>query len=507
MNRVITRLDELPRGASLITGQDGTFQTCPGLAALSDGQTAWILAKPDLFDSTEIFALRNELENAGYAVEAVWRVDPSVIDALSQTHTIEETETESDTHEEFGQIVNQALEMGASDVHLRYRSRSGAVWFRIDKLLHHHRDMPAARIHSMAQAVYNTLADTDSKSDTAFNPRAPQDASVPWPSAENVKVRIRYQTLPQYPSGYDCVLRLLRTDAHLPTEFADLGFSALQTEMLNRVATTSKGLVVICGVTGSGKTTTLRALLYQVSQARPDFLIRTAENPPEHIIPGASQTPVTARHSEGGYSQIIKALLRSDPDVLMVGEINNQPTAELVRDTVLSGHPVFSTVHASDPFAIVERLEELGLKRSVLGNPGFFSALIHQELLPQLCRHCRVPYVPEEHPELSDRLERKARELEIEKSLTTLYDVGPGCANCHERGISGVTAAAQIVLPNLEIKRAVSRGDDHEARSIWRNLQDRDQTALEHAFRKMFEGHIAPRHLEYVFGQLKVSKS
>lgn len=507
MKPVITRLDELPRGASLITGQDATFRVCPGLAALSDGQTAWILAKPELFDSTEIFALRNELEQAGYAVEAVWRVDPSVIDALSQSVTVEESETESDTHEEFGSIISLALEMGASDVHLRYRNRSGSIWFRIDKLLHQIRDMPAARIHSMAQAVYNTLADADSKSDTAFNPRSPQDASVPWPSAENVKVRIRYQTLPQYPSGYDCVLRLLRTDAHLPTAFAELGFTLPQVDMLNQVATTSKGLVVICGVTGSGKTTTLRALLYQVSQARPDFLIRTAENPPEHIIPGASQTPVTARHSEGGYSQIITALLRSDPDVLMIGEINNHSTAELVRDTVLSGHPVFSSVHASDPFAIVERLEELGLKRSVLGNPGFFSALIHQELLPLLCRHCRVPYEPDKNPELSTRLDQKAEDIGLSVDLNALYDVGSGCPNCHERGISGVTASAQIVLPNIAIKRAVAKGDDHEARSIWRNIEDRDLTALEHAFQKMIEGRIAPRHLEYVFGQLKVTDS
>ncbi len=195
---------------------------------------------------------------------------------------------------------------------------------------------------------------------------------------------------------------LIIQDSKQPLTLEQLGYNKKLTMGIRQSIAQPVGLTIIAGTTGSGKSTTLQnILLSKINDRNGEIKVITVEDPPEYFIPGATQVPVI-RDSEGnaatGFGKAIKAAMRSDPDVIMVGEIRDNQSATLTVQAVQSGHQVFSTIHAQSALGILNRIENLGVTRDILGSPEFIAGLIYQKLLPVLCPHCSTKLVEDNIP-------------------------------------------------------------------------------------------------------------
>lgn len=274
-------------------------------------------------------------------------------------------------------IVLEAVFRNASDIHLEPYAVPGSdmtrlcVRFRIAGVLEFYRMYEGTVVDQLVRRI-KVLAELN-----AEETRLCQDGRFIWQSAEKtdpgLKRDIRVSCIPVW-NGESVVMRLLRTMEE-PPELAELGFSAVQQGALSRILKKKSRLVIVSGPTGSGKTTTLAALLSVL--AGDGKKIVTLEDPVEYRIPGVSQVEV---HEEGGlgFQEVLKRVFRHDPDVLMIGEIRDEQSARTAVRAALTGHLVFATMHASNACAAVVRLQDLGIPPYLVSS--VFGAVIAQEL-------------------------------------------------------------------------------------------------------------------------------
>jgi type II secretory ATPase GspE/PulE/Tfp pilus assembly ATPase PilB-like protein len=329
-------------------------------------------------------------------------------------------------------LLKRALLAGSSDVHLLPQEQGLLVRIRVDGVLH---DLDEIQEAASLKAIsrVKVLAGLD----VADHQKA-QDGRF---SFDDVDVRVA--VLPTV-SGEGLVLRLLRTDSKPPSLTA-LGLSNAMQMDLERVIARPNGLLLVSGPTGAGKSTTLYAAL--VDMNRPEVSTVTVEDPVEYRLPRAFQIQVSEKRGLT-FPTALRTILRSDPDIVMVGEIRDAVTAKLAIDAALSGHFVLSTLHSDDTIRTLTRLEEMGIARYLITTA--VSAVLAQRLVRRLCPHCREAY----EPAAAERAQ-----LAYEGSL--LYRAH-GCDEC-TRGYRGRIGIFELLRMSEEVALAVSREEHSDA--------------------------------------------
>ena len=327
-------------------------------------------------------------------------------------------------------LLFQAVKDGASDIHVEPYERSLAVRFRIDGILH---DVlaPPARLHAALASRVKIMAGLD-----IAERRLPQDGRMQVRVAgRDVDVRV---SLVPTAFGERVVLRLLDRAAAL-RDLPSLGLAPATAAAMERLLGQSHGIVLVTGPTGSGKTTTLYAALGHLASGERNIM--TIEDPIEHQLRGIGQLQANSRIGLG-FAAGLRAVLRQDPDVILVGEIRDRETVEIAMQAALTGHLVFSTLHTNDACSAVTRLLDMGVEPFLLSSSVL--GILAQRLVRGLCATCRTEGPPTD----------EERRLLGSAAPALLSHAGPGCAACRGTGYRGRLAVHEL-LPVDDAVRAL----------------------------------------------------
>jgi type II secretory ATPase GspE/PulE/Tfp pilus assembly ATPase PilB-like protein len=355
-------------------------------------------------------------------------------------------------------IITDAHAQKASDIHIETDPAEGLsrVRLRKDGELEEYLRVPA----DLRAALVSRLK-VMSKLDISER-RRPQDGKINFADFSALKLELRVAILPTHDGLEDVVLRLLASSK--PTPLAQLGLSARDEEIVNRLAQRPYGLILACGPTGSGKTTTLHSLLAEINTE--SRKIWTAEDPIEITQPGLRQLQVNPKIGLS-FAQAMRAFLRADPDVIMIGEVRDEETARIAIEASLTGHLVLSTLHTNNAAESVVRLLDLGMDPMNFGDS--LIAIIAQRLVRALCRDCRraVPLPPERFGVLVQqyvdgtgltREQGQARLLEA-GGWTSVAEAcvheAVGCPHCHGKGHKGRMGIYEVLQGTPEIKHSI----------------------------------------------------
>lgn len=409
---------------------------------------------------------------------------------------------------DFVDIVYRAAEQKVSDIHVVVADHT-TVLFRISgsmqTILEYDKNWGEAFVRSVfasADISDSNYAQNEFQAGQKLGStplRGEKDLYLP----ENV-LSIRLQFNPIAFGTRYLVMRLLYANSSSSSadNLKELGFSDYEDEKLYKMRSFPTGLCIIAGPTGSGKSTTLqRVMIKMLKEKNYELNLITVEDPPEYPIPGARQMPVTnattEEEKEAAFNLALAASLRSDPDAIMVGEIRTLSSAELTFKAALSGHNVWSTLHANSAPAIINRLLDMGIDPFKLKDPELIRGLLSQRLFKKLCPKCREPISRHpEHPSYK-RVENALGRYGIEQS----YIKGAGCAFCGGKGIVGRIVASEIILPDSKFLEKIVSGNKGEAVHYWTSELS-GRTLKEDAIEKMLRGIIAVDEVERWCGML-----
>jgi type IV pilus assembly protein PilB len=335
-------------------------------------------------------------------------------------------------------LITQAIQDRASDIHLEPTESDLRVRFRIDGVLHEVMRSPKA-IQSGVISRLKIMADIN-----IAERRIPQDGRLSV-NAHGRKIDLRVATLPTV-WGEKVVMRILdNSTARL--DLTDLGFSEGNFERYGRSFNKPYGMILVTGPTGSGKSTTLYATLNIVS--RPEVNVITVEDPVEYRLPGINQ--VQTNNKAGlTFASALRSILRSDPDIVLIGEIRDHETGQIAVEAALTGHLVLSTLHTNDAPSAVTRLTEMGIEPFLVGSA--LDAVLAQRLARKLCSKCKEPYTPTQ-----ELLAQSRFPWDDGRPLPELYRP-IGCPACAKTGYKGRLALHEVMLVSEEVERlAVER--------------------------------------------------
>jgi type IV pilus assembly protein PilB len=330
-------------------------------------------------------------------------------------------------------LITQAIQDRASDIHLEPTERDLRVRFRIDGVLHEIMRSPK-NIQSGVISRLKIMADIN-----IAERRVPQDGRLSV-NAHGKKIDLRVATLPTV-WGEKVVMRVLdNTTAML--KLSDLGFSDSNYERYSQSFTKPYGMILVTGPTGSGKSTTLYATLNIVS--RPEINVITVEDPVEYRIPGINQVQV---NNKAGltFAGALRSILRSDPDVVLIGEVRDHETAQIAIEAALTGHLVLTTLHTNDAPSAVTRLVEMGIEPFLVGSA--LDCVLAQRLARRLCPKCKEAYVP-----TRQFLEDSRFPWSPDEEPPTLYRP-IGCSACSKTGYKGRLALHEVMAVTEDIER------------------------------------------------------
>ncbi|HET6718652.1 MAG TPA: GspE/PulE family protein [Rhodocyclaceae bacterium] len=336
-----------------------------------------------------------------------------------------------------------AFEQRASDIHVEPRREQGIVRFRIDGVLHQVYQIPMSVLTAMTSRI-KLLGRMD-----VIEKRRPQDGRIKTRTPAGLEIELRLSTLPTA-FGEKLVMRIFDPDV-LVRDFADLGFSAEDLTRWQAMTSRPNGIILVTGPTGSGKTTTLYSTLKQL--ATPEVNVCTIEDPIEMIEPAFNQMQI--QQSIGlTFADGVRALMRQDPDIIMVGEIRDLETAEMAIQAALTGHLVLSTLHTNDAPSAITRLLDLGVPHYLIG--GTVLGVMAQRLVRTLCPHCKKPVgLREDDRAIWDRLVNPWKAA-APQSLSQ----AAGCLECRRTGFSGRVGLYEIMLMTPEIRKLIGPATD-----------------------------------------------
>ncbi|MBO7257988.1 MAG: Flp pilus assembly complex ATPase component TadA, partial [Alphaproteobacteria bacterium] len=294
------------------------------------------------------------------------------------------------------------------------------------------------------------------------------------------------------------VMRLLydEDDSDTAGDLSMLGFEPEEVETFYRLRAIPTGIVVVAGPTGSGKSTTLqRNMISMLKERNYELNLITVEDPPEYPIPGARQMPVTNAATEElkdrEFTKALAASLRSDPDALMIGEVRTLAAADLAFRGALSGHNVWTTLHANSAPAILMRLKDMGVEDFKLQDPSIMKGLLSQRLFRKICPYCRIRARDRLDNPAVGRLHQAFGDIGVELS----YLRGPGCKHCEFRGVKGRTVVGEFVLPDGTFLDLMLRGESKKALDYW-VTELNGRTLKEAAQERMLKGIIDIEEVE-----------
>jgi general secretion pathway protein E len=380
-------------------------------------------------------ALQRAFERSGAAVDAVDDLGEAV-DLETASAGLPEDLLDSQDDAPIIRLLNalltQAIEEGASDVHVEPLETRLVIRYRVDGIL---RDVvePPAALTARLVARIKVMARLN-----IAERRVPQDGRISLRLAGRL-IDIRVSTLPTY-YGERVVMRILEKD-HGPMTLEQIGMSSEVSTALKKLIRSPHGIFLVTGPTGSGKTTTLYAALQQVRS--PGVNIITIEDPVEYDLEGIGQTPVNNKTGMS-FARGLRAILRQDPDVIMVGEIRDLETAQVSVQASLTGHLVFSTLHTNDAVGSITRLMDMGVEPYLVASS--LLGVMAQRLVRKLCTDCR-------ELRAADEGERQLLGLENTDPVDIYYP--RGCEKCSYTGYRGRTGIYELMIINDTMQRLI----------------------------------------------------
>lgn len=335
------------------------------------------------------------------------------------------------------QLLDYAAKTKASDIHIEPEETQTRVRYRLDGILHEKIILPK-KVHDALVSRIKILASLkiDEK-------RLPQDGRFSFQFA-NQPIDLRISTVPTV-FGEKVVMRLLPKSAKPPT-LQELGFRASALKGIESQLTRPHGIILVCGPTGSGKTTTLYSVLSKISTTKVNIV--TIEDPVEYHILGANQ--VQANPGIGlTFANALRSFLRQDPNIILVGEIRDTETADLAIQAALTGHEVFSTLHTNSAAGALPRLLDMGVEPFLLASA--INAVEGQRILRKVCTSCRYPYSPP--PEVEQNIRQVLGPLAPSGQLQ-LYK-GKGCNECGNLGYLGRVGIYEVLVVSEKISRLI----------------------------------------------------
>ncbi len=375
------------------------------------------------------------------AIERYSRTSVNVEQSAEDEIEIEEVAAEVDDDAEkpavrlVNLIFNQAVRAGASDVHIEPQEKSTRVRLRIDGVLHNAMQ-PPKRLHASLVSRIKVMANMD-----IAERRVPQDGRVSL-KIDDKTVDVRVATLPTA-YGEKVTMRLLNRSGKL-ISLEELGFPLPELEKYRRIVQMPYGMVLVTGPTGSGKSTTLYATLSVVNSVGKNII--TVEDPIEYRLDGLNQVQVNVRAGLT-FANGLRSILRSDPDIIMIGEIRDAETARIAVESALTGHLVFSTIHTNDAAGAITRLGDMGIETFLTASS--LTAVVAQRLARILCPHCKQAYEITREQLLTNIPDFPL--CEGEEKLT-LYR-SKGCFRCSNTGYKGRVGVYELLLVNEEIRQ------------------------------------------------------
>ncbi len=376
---------------------------------------------------------------------------------------------------DFLSVISRAAIHKVSDIHVVVAD-STLILFRINGMMERELEYSKEWGEAFVRAAFASADISDANYAKNEFQGAQKLGSTPL-RGTNGKLRlphnilaIRLQFNPIAFGSQYLVMRLLYADDNPngESDLRSLGLGAREIDLFYRLRANATGLKIIAGPTGSGKSTTLqRNMIKLLQEHKGEINVITVEDPPEYPIPGARQMPVTNASTEEEkdeeFTKALSAALRSDPDVLMVGEIRTLSAASLVFRGALSGHSVWTTLHANSAPAIITRLRDMGVRHYMLEDPEIMKGLVSQRLFRKICPYCRVSIKDKKSSESYKRLKTALGDFGVENT----YMRGPGCKFCGGKGVIGRMSVPEIILPDAYFLRLMIDGRTKEAIDYW----------------------------------------
>lgn len=378
-----------------------------------------------------------------YANPAETKIDPDETDDIQSAPAVRLTNS----------IINQAITTNASDIHIEPFETYVSVRYRVDGVL-----FESNRIPENLYSAVSTRIKIMSGMNIAEK-RVPQDGRIEM-EINDKSYDFRVSSLPTV-FGEKIVIRVLdRTTFNYNRE--KLGFTSGENGLMDKIIHMPYGIVLLTGPTGSGKTTTLYTLLNEVNT--PDKNIVTVEDPVEYMLEGINQVQV---NNKAGltFAAGLRSILRQDPDIIMIGEIRDEETAQIAVRAAITGHLVLSTLHTNDAPGAITRLVDMGIEPYLAADAVV--GVIAQRLVRRLCASCKTSY-------MSDENEMKI--LNIDKPVSLYKE--EGCPVCHGSGYKGRTAIHEVMPVEREIRRIIERRG---------NAEELRETAVKEGMVNLFE--------------------
>ena len=390
-------------------------------------------------DVKPVVATRNDIVAA---IDRYYRAGEELDDLTTELDVFEEEEDLSKVKEitedapivrYVNLLITQAIQDRASDIHLEPTEQDLRVRYRIDGVLHEVMRSPRA-IQSGVISRLKIMADIN-----IAERRIPQDGRLSV-TAHGKKVDLRVATLPTV-WGEKVVMRILdNSTARMDLE--DLGFSPFNFGVFSKSYIKPYGMILVTGPTGSGKSTTLYATLNVVN--KPEVNIITVEDPVEYRLPGINQVQVNNKAGLN-FAAALRSILRSDPDIVLIGEIRDHETAQIAIEASLTGHLVLSTLHTNDAPSAITRLTEMGIEPFLVGSA--VDCVLAQRLARRLCSKCKEPYEP-----TAEQLEKIGYRPRPDDPTATFFRP-VGCSNCAKTGYKGRLALHEVMAMDDDIER------------------------------------------------------
>lgn len=524
-----TAVDQLPKWRSLIQGvvREADRERCVVLDL--EFSTVLVLGTSEFYAGGAYNGLANAIANKSLSIDKPVTTTPEVIQELIRLNDQRSRRTsgsvaikDEDRHLAlYNDLVKGAFAIKASDVHFEIdtTAQRSNVRLRMYGRMRDWKSFETKLLTDAVAAAFNAM----SKKGTASGASWTQDRSLSTMTEHTIKdtkVNGRFSTYPVI-TGIDVVVRLLESDprAVRVASLEELGYSPTQIEeQLQNALGRNSGLIAVAGMTGSGKSTTLKTLM-DLLPNKHQLKRYSVEDPVEYIMPGVRQFSIQ-RGSDDKEEDVrrkflsaLRMLVRMDPDAVMIGEIRDKESGDIAAEMVQTGHRVLTTVHGDGAIDVLSRLTGRGINMpaEMLATRKFLSAVMYQRLMPVLCPNCRQPSA-KVLPQNKLTVLREKFKLDT----NTIYCANDrGCDHCRVDGIdssgtNGLTVAAEIAVPNAELLTFIGDKNWIGAEMAWRKTRRTHfgspdmtgKTAFEHALYKASIGMIDPRDIEKDFESL-----
>ncbi|WP_027234581.1 GspE/PulE family protein [Leisingera caerulea] len=481
--------------AELLTRPNGPVQIADSqrrqVALFSNGVA--IITTGDRWSADVKMALSTATRR-GYEIKEFHEVEPTVLMDLYADETGGATEAialELDRQVDLSEILAKAAAERASDVHIRVLKRYAEIRIRVFGRAKDLGFREPDEGMALIKAAFAVASDqSGATSDLSFQQGALTSKSNLLPNKVEM-VRLQYS--PTSDGRGALVMRLKYEAPANEIEIDHLGYNAQQISDIATMRRRTNGMYILAGKVSSGKSTTLQRVLNKmfIDKLR-EITMYTIEEPVELDLPGAIQVPVrSGQNGVDGFTEAMKASLRSDPNVIVMGETRSSETSNLAIQAVMTGHALWTTVHAGSALGILDRMIDLGVPAWKLQDPQVIRGLVYQRLAGVMCEHCRITFREAvAKGQLDKELAKKLINV-FKKGADDLYVRGPGCDHC-KLGLSGRTVVAETVLTDPKLLELFARGERIQMREYWMRPVDEGGLGglpvLHHALSKVGAG-------------------